>query len=164
MGAGEADRSESWAWLGSDGGGEDDQSGVHPSENLKRPVEEPESDMGAATAALEMLGRQQKASRVRLSSMVALADLQGRPTVLIGATANRLRGRGDDGVWGRLLTDRGQLNPRLERLPAGWETRNQQLVFRVRVAGNAPAQPERVGWHPHLGCGGKIQSGQSSFV
>lgn len=48
---------------------------------------------------------------------------------------------------GRLLTDRTQLSPVLAKLPAGWETRNLQVVLHVRVIGNAPAQPEVVAWH-----------------
>ena len=48
---------------------------------------------------------------------------------------------------GRLLTDRNQLNPILSALPTGWERKNLQVLLRMRVIGNAPAQPEVVAWH-----------------
>jgi hypothetical protein len=43
---------------------------------------------------------------------------------------------------GRLVTDPDQLAVVLRALPAGWETKNLQVVLRVRVIGNTPAQPE----------------------
>jgi hypothetical protein len=48
---------------------------------------------------------------------------------------------------GRLLTDHNQLGVILTKLPAGWETKNLQIVLHVRVIGNTPAQPELVAWH-----------------
>ena len=48
---------------------------------------------------------------------------------------------------GRMLSDGSQLRPVLSKLPAGWETKNLQVVLHVRVIGNAPAQPEVVAWH-----------------
>ena len=38
-----------------------------------------------------------------------------------------------------LLTDSEQFGAVLRQLPAGWETRNMQLVFHARVIGNTPA-------------------------
>jgi hypothetical protein len=43
---------------------------------------------------------------------------------------------------GRLVTDPDQLAVVLRALPAGWENKNLQVVLRVRVIGNTPAQPE----------------------
>jgi hypothetical protein len=43
---------------------------------------------------------------------------------------------------GRLITDPERLGAILRKLPAGWESKNVQLVLHVRVIGNAPAQPE----------------------
>jgi len=48
---------------------------------------------------------------------------------------------------GRLLSDAGQLNAILEKLPAGWENRNLQLVLQVKVIGNTPGQPSIVATH-----------------
>jgi hypothetical protein len=48
---------------------------------------------------------------------------------------------------GRVLTDAGQLNAILEKLPAGWENRNLQLVLQVKVIGNTPGQPFIVATH-----------------
>lgn len=48
---------------------------------------------------------------------------------------------------GRILADRNQLEPVLAKLPPGWERQNLQVILRVRVIGNAPAQPEVVIWH-----------------
>ena len=45
---------------------------------------------------------------------------------------------------GRLLADPEQLGVILRKLPAGWESRNLQLVLHARVIGNTPAQPEVV--------------------
>lgn len=43
---------------------------------------------------------------------------------------------------GRVLADPEQLDAILSKLPAGWESRNLQLVLHARVIGNAPAQPD----------------------
>lgn len=48
---------------------------------------------------------------------------------------------------GYLLSDPGQLANVLTKLPAGWESRNLQVVLSVRVIGNTPAQPEIAAWH-----------------
>jgi hypothetical protein len=48
---------------------------------------------------------------------------------------------------GRLLTDPAQLSVILGKLPAGWESKNLQLVLHVKVIANTPAQPELVAWH-----------------
>ncbi|SPE25757.1 conserved hypothetical protein [Candidatus Sulfopaludibacter sp. SbA3] len=48
---------------------------------------------------------------------------------------------------GRLLADPEQLGVILRKLPAGWESRNLQLVLHARVIGNAPGQPELQDWH-----------------
>ena len=48
---------------------------------------------------------------------------------------------------GRLLTDHTQLGVLLSRLPAGWETKNLQIVLHVKVIGNSPAQPELEAWN-----------------
>jgi hypothetical protein len=45
---------------------------------------------------------------------------------------------------GRLLSDPAQLGAILSKLPAGWESKNLQLVLHSTVIGNAPAQPEMV--------------------
>lgn len=48
---------------------------------------------------------------------------------------------------GRLLTDPDQLGVILRNLPAGWETKNLQVVLHAKVIGNTPAQPEVVASH-----------------
>ena len=48
---------------------------------------------------------------------------------------------------GRLLTDPARLGVILDKLPAGWESKNLQIVLHVKVIGNTPAQPELVAWH-----------------
>jgi hypothetical protein len=48
---------------------------------------------------------------------------------------------------GRLLADSDQLGVILRKIPAGWETKNLQIVLHARVIGNTPAQPEVVAWH-----------------
>jgi hypothetical protein len=48
---------------------------------------------------------------------------------------------------GRLLADPEQLGALLRKLPAGWESKNVQLVLHVRVIGNTPAQPEVLASH-----------------
>jgi hypothetical protein len=48
---------------------------------------------------------------------------------------------------GRLLADPEQLGAILRKLPAGWESRNLQVVLHARVIGNTPAQPEVEDWH-----------------
>ena len=48
---------------------------------------------------------------------------------------------------GRLLADPEQLGVILRKLPAGWESRNLQVVLHARVIGNTPAQPEVEDWH-----------------
>ncbi len=47
---------------------------------------------------------------------------------------------------GRLLTDPEQLGGVLQKLPAGWESRNLQLLMQVTVIDSSPAQPELVAW------------------
>ena len=46
---------------------------------------------------------------------------------------------------GALLTDPDQLGAILRMLPAGWESKNLQIVLHAKVIGNTPAQPEVVG-------------------
>jgi hypothetical protein len=48
---------------------------------------------------------------------------------------------------GRLLADPDQLGAILQKLPAGWESRNMQVVLHAQVVGNTPAQPDVVAWH-----------------
>jgi hypothetical protein len=48
---------------------------------------------------------------------------------------------------GRLLTDAGQLDRVVAKLPPDWKDKNLQLVLHVKVIGNTPAQPELVAWH-----------------
>jgi hypothetical protein len=48
---------------------------------------------------------------------------------------------------GRLVSDADQLAKIAHDLPAGWEDKNLQVVLRVRVIGNTPAQPEVAAWH-----------------
>jgi len=48
---------------------------------------------------------------------------------------------------GRLLAEPNDLGTILNKLPAGWEDRNVQLVLHARVIGNTPAQPELVASH-----------------
>jgi hypothetical protein len=45
---------------------------------------------------------------------------------------------------GRLLADPEQLGAILRKLPAGWESKNLQLVLHARVIRNAPALPDVV--------------------
>jgi hypothetical protein len=45
---------------------------------------------------------------------------------------------------GRILGDPAALGTILNKLPAGWEDKNLQVVLHMRVIGNAPAQPEMV--------------------
>jgi hypothetical protein len=48
---------------------------------------------------------------------------------------------------GRLLADPDQLGVILQKLPAGWESKNMQVVLHAQVVGNTPAQPDVVAWH-----------------
>jgi hypothetical protein len=48
---------------------------------------------------------------------------------------------------GRLIADPERLGAILRKLPAGWESKNMQLVLHVRVIGNTPAQPEVLASH-----------------
>jgi hypothetical protein len=48
---------------------------------------------------------------------------------------------------GHLLTDQDQLAAILRKLPAGWESKNMQVVLRAQIIGNTPAQPEMVASH-----------------
>jgi hypothetical protein len=48
---------------------------------------------------------------------------------------------------GRLLADHTELGTILNRLSAGWEDKNIELILRNRVIGNTPAQPEVVAWY-----------------
>jgi hypothetical protein len=48
---------------------------------------------------------------------------------------------------GHLLTDPEQLGAILRKLPAGWESKNLQIVLHAQVIGNTPAQPEVVAFH-----------------
>lgn len=48
---------------------------------------------------------------------------------------------------GRLLTNPDQLGTILRKLPAGWETKDLQVILHTRVIGNTSAQPEVVAWH-----------------
>jgi hypothetical protein len=48
---------------------------------------------------------------------------------------------------GRLIADPERLGAILRKLPAGWESKNVQLVLHVRVIGNTPAQPEVLASH-----------------
>ena len=58
-----------------------------------------------------------------------------------------------DSAAGRLLTDPGRLNGILDTLPAGWEARNLQVVFQVKVIGNTPGQPSVVATYVWKGAG-----------
>ncbi len=48
---------------------------------------------------------------------------------------------------GRLLADPVELSAILNKLPSGWEDKNVQIVLRMKVLGNTPAQPEVVASH-----------------
>jgi hypothetical protein len=48
---------------------------------------------------------------------------------------------------GRFIADPERLGAILRKLPAGWESKNVQLVLHVRVIGNTPAQPEVLASH-----------------
>jgi hypothetical protein len=48
---------------------------------------------------------------------------------------------------GRLIADPERFGAILRKLPAGWESKNVQLVLHVRVIGNTPAQPEVLASH-----------------
>jgi hypothetical protein len=48
---------------------------------------------------------------------------------------------------GLLLTDPALMENILNKLPAGWENRNLQVVLSAKVIGNTPAQPQIVAWH-----------------
>jgi hypothetical protein len=48
---------------------------------------------------------------------------------------------------GRILADQAALGTILNKLPAGWEDKNLQVILRMKVIGNTPAQPELVAWH-----------------
>ncbi|HEY3840767.1 MAG TPA: hypothetical protein VGL72_29545 [Bryobacteraceae bacterium] len=77
---------------------------------------------------------------------VVVGRIRNSPTgglLLVGAG---LKGFGTEAA-GRLLVDAGQLGNILGKLPAGWETKNLQIVLHVKVIGNTPAQPDVVAWH-----------------
>ena len=46
-----------------------------------------------------------------------------------------------------MLTDPDQLGVILRMPPAGWKSKNLQIVLHAKVIGNTPAQPEGVAWH-----------------
>ena len=46
-----------------------------------------------------------------------------------------------------LLADPDQLGVILQKLPAGWDSKNLQVILHAQVVGNTPAQPEVVAWH-----------------
>jgi len=48
---------------------------------------------------------------------------------------------------GRILSDPAQLHAVLENLPAGWPSKNVQIVLHVKVIGNTPGQPAIVATH-----------------
>jgi len=48
---------------------------------------------------------------------------------------------------GRLLADPDQLGAILQKLPAGWESKNLQVVLHAQVVGSTPAQPDVVAWN-----------------
>jgi hypothetical protein len=48
---------------------------------------------------------------------------------------------------GRILTDPIALGTILNKLPAGWEDKNVEVVLHMKVIGNTPAQPEVVASH-----------------
>jgi hypothetical protein len=48
---------------------------------------------------------------------------------------------------GRILADPAALGTILNKLPAGWEEKNLQVILHMKVIGNTPAQPELVAWH-----------------
>jgi hypothetical protein len=48
---------------------------------------------------------------------------------------------------GRILADPVALGTILNKLPAGWEEKNLQVVLHMKVIGNTPAQPELVAWY-----------------
>jgi hypothetical protein len=48
---------------------------------------------------------------------------------------------------GRVLADADQLGAILRKIPAGWESKNLQIVLHTRVIGNTPAQPDVIAWH-----------------
>ncbi len=48
---------------------------------------------------------------------------------------------------GALLTDPERLGAILRQLPAGWETKNLQIVLHSKIIGNTATQPELVAWH-----------------
>ena len=48
---------------------------------------------------------------------------------------------------GHLLTDADQLGGILQKLPAGWESKNLQILLHAQVIGNTPAQPGVVAAH-----------------
>jgi hypothetical protein len=48
---------------------------------------------------------------------------------------------------GELLTRRSLLEPALRALPAGWQDRNLELVFRVEVVRDNVAPPQVLAWH-----------------
>jgi hypothetical protein len=48
---------------------------------------------------------------------------------------------------GRELVDADRLGAVLRQLPAGWETRNLQVVLHARVINSAAGIPELVAWH-----------------
>jgi hypothetical protein len=48
---------------------------------------------------------------------------------------------------GRILADPAALGAILNRLPAGWEGKNLQVILHMKVIGNTPAQPELVASH-----------------
>lgn len=48
---------------------------------------------------------------------------------------------------GRILSDPGELNPVLGKLPAGWQEKNVQFVLHSQVVGETPATPELIAWN-----------------
>jgi hypothetical protein len=86
-----------------------------------------------------------KADEAYLEDYVVVCRIRNSLTgglILVGAG---LKGFGTEAA-GRLLADADQLGSILRKMPAGWDTKNLQIVLHVKVISNTPAQPELVAW------------------
>lgn len=70
------------------------------------------------------------------------ASPAGRPVI----SAAGLKQFGTEAA-GHILADAAHLDPILEKLPAGWEKKNLQILLHVQVIGNSPSAPDIVAVH-----------------
>jgi hypothetical protein len=75
-----------------------------------------------------------------------ICRIRSSPTGMLLIVAAGIKQFGTE-ASGRILADPAALGTILNKLPAGWEDKNLQVLLHMKVIGNTPAQPEVVAWH-----------------